>query len=77
MRGADRSRMADLTGRLIVTVSRLAQDVLKSAGRNRAEYVGPWLPDPLITEAVMAGPAAPAGPRARPIRPTTSRSTNR
>lgn len=27
-------------------------DILKSAGRKRTEYVGPWLPEPLQTETV-------------------------
>ncbi|QDG75227.1 RNA polymerase sigma factor SigJ [Labrenzia sp. PHM005] len=30
-------------------------DILKSAGRQRVDYVGPWLPEPLQTETV-AGP---------------------
>ncbi|MBS8261616.1 RNA polymerase sigma-70 factor [Roseibium polysiphoniae] len=30
-------------------------DILKSAGRRRVDYVGPWLPEPLQTETV-AGP---------------------
>ena len=31
------------------TASRLALDVLKSARRQREEYVGPWLPEPMLT----------------------------
>ncbi|MFD2078534.1 RNA polymerase sigma-70 factor, ECF subfamily [Actinopolymorpha cephalotaxi] len=39
----------DLTGWLVVTVSRLGVDALRSARRRREEYVGPWLPEPLVT----------------------------
>ncbi|MGW5265438.1 RNA polymerase sigma factor SigJ [Microbispora sp. NPDC004025] len=38
----------DVTGWLVVTVSRLALDVLRSARRRREEYVGPWLPEPVL-----------------------------
>lgn len=34
---------------LTTTASRIALDVLKSARRQREEYVGPWLPEPLLT----------------------------
>jgi len=40
----------DLEGWLITTVSRLALDTLKSARVQREAYVGPWLPEPLVTE---------------------------
>ena len=32
------------------TVTRLCLDVLKSARRKRENYVGPWLPDPVVEE---------------------------
>lgn len=54
---ADRDGIDDLTGWLIVTVARLAQDVLKSARKRREAYVGPWLPEPLVTEGHVADPA--------------------
>ncbi|TKK90906.1 sigma-70 family RNA polymerase sigma factor [Herbidospora galbida] len=38
----------DVEGWLVVTVSRLALDVLKSARKRREEYVGPWLPEPVV-----------------------------
>lgn len=38
----------DVEGWLVVTVSRLALDVLKSARKRREEYVGPWLPEPIV-----------------------------
>lgn len=46
---ADRAQIRDVTGWLVVTVSRLALDVLRSARMRREEYVGPWLPEPLRT----------------------------
>ncbi|MUN40636.1 MULTISPECIES: RNA polymerase sigma factor SigJ [Actinomadura] len=49
LRSADRARIEDLTGWLIVTTARLARDVLRSARYRREEYVGPWLPEPLVT----------------------------
>jgi RNA polymerase sigma-70 factor (ECF subfamily) len=41
----------DVTGWLVVTTSRLALDVVRSARRRRESYVGPWLPEPLVTRA--------------------------
>jgi RNA polymerase sigma-70 factor, ECF subfamily len=35
---------------LSTVVSRRCLDVLKSAQRRREEYVGPWLPEPLLTD---------------------------
>ncbi|MGV9775378.1 RNA polymerase sigma factor SigJ [Streptosporangium sp. NPDC003464] len=52
---ADRAEIQDVTGWLVVTVSRLALDVLRSARVRREEYVGPWLPEPVVT--VEADPA--------------------
>ncbi|GAA4220032.1 RNA polymerase sigma-70 factor (ECF subfamily) [Streptosporangium album] len=48
---ADREQIQDITGWLVVTVSRLALDVLRSARVRREEYVGPWLPEPVVTGA--------------------------
>lgn len=48
---ADRAEIQDVTGWLVVTVSRLALDVLRSARVRREEYVGPWLPEPVVAEA--------------------------
>nr|BFE85422.1 hypothetical protein GCM10020093_080230 [Planobispora longispora] len=47
---ADRSQIDDVTGWLVVTVSRLALDVLRSARVRREKYVGPWLPEPVVTD---------------------------
>ncbi|WP_370027079.1 RNA polymerase sigma factor SigJ [Planotetraspora sp. GP83] len=46
----------DVTGWLVVTVSRLALDVLRSARHRREEYVGPWLPEPILTDPVLTAP---------------------
>src|SRR5262245_35291083 len=35
---------------LSAAVSRISIDVLRSARRRREEYVGPWFPEPLLTE---------------------------
>jgi RNA polymerase sigma-70 factor (ECF subfamily) len=38
----------DLTGWLVVVTARLALDHVRSARHRREEYVGPWLPEPLV-----------------------------
>ncbi|SMC63317.1 RNA polymerase sigma factor SigJ [Kibdelosporangium aridum] len=38
----------DVTGWLVVTTSRLALDYVRSARVRREQYVGPWLPEPLV-----------------------------
>ncbi|WP_318272497.1 RNA polymerase sigma factor SigJ [Microbispora triticiradicis] len=50
------AEIGDVVGWLVVTVSRLALDVLRSARHRREEYVGPWLPEPVLTGAVAGGP---------------------
>ncbi len=40
---------------LMTTVTRLALDRLKSAHARREQYVGPWLPEPLVTEPGPSG----------------------
>lgn len=47
----DTEAIEDLTGWLVVTTSRLALDVLRSARSRRETYVGPWLPEPVETGA--------------------------
>jgi RNA polymerase sigma-70 factor, ECF subfamily len=44
---------------LATVTTRLAIDVLRSARARRESYVGPWLPEPLLTDPA-AGPAAAA-----------------
>lgn len=38
---------------LVTVVTRLALDQLRSARRRREEYVGPWLPEPVLTAEVL------------------------
>jgi len=51
--GADRSEVREPEAFLRRTVTRLCLDQLKSARRQRETYVGPWLPDPVLFDAVM------------------------
>jgi RNA polymerase sigma-70 factor, ECF subfamily len=48
----------DVTGWLVVTVSRLALDELRSARHRREEYVGPWLPEPVVQSITAGTPGA-------------------
>jgi RNA polymerase sigma-70 factor (ECF subfamily) len=60
---ADRGEVADPRAYLVQVTSRLALDRLGSARARRESYVGPWLPEPLLTgpgvEPVGSAPAAP------------------
>ena len=47
--GADRGDVADPRAYLVRTTTRLALDRLASARSRREAYVGPWLPEPLLT----------------------------
>ncbi|MGY1742020.1 MULTISPECIES: RNA polymerase sigma factor SigJ [unclassified Blastococcus] len=58
---ADRSDVADPRAYLVRVTSRLALDRLRSARAQRETYVGPWLPEPLLTGTTPAA-AAPPGP---------------
>ena len=42
---------------LTAVVSRLCLDYLRSARVRREDYVGPWLPEPVLTAEAVAGPA--------------------
>jgi RNA polymerase sigma-70 factor (ECF subfamily) len=54
---ADRSDVEDERAFLVTVTSRLALDRLRAARTRRETYVGPWLPEPLLTEAsTTAGP---------------------
>jgi RNA polymerase sigma-70 factor (ECF subfamily) len=48
---ADLDDIADPTGWLVTVTSRLCLDRLRSADRQRRAYVGPWLPEPLLSTA--------------------------
>jgi RNA polymerase sigma-70 factor (ECF subfamily) len=45
----DQDEIRDLEGWMITTVSRLALDTLRSARVKREAYVGPWLPEPIVS----------------------------
>lgn len=54
---ADAAAIKDLRAWLTTTVSRLALDVLRSARHRREQYVGPWLPEPLVEDERAGDPA--------------------
>ncbi|XMA37410.1 RNA polymerase sigma-70 factor [Streptomyces albogriseolus] len=51
---ADRSQVADPKAYLTRIVSNVALERLRSARHRRETYVGPWLPEPILTEADTA-----------------------
>jgi RNA polymerase sigma-70 factor (TIGR02957 family) len=58
---ADRSEVTDPRAYLVQVTTRLALDRLRSAQSRRERYVGPWLPEPLLTAPpVASGPPAPS-----------------
>jgi len=60
---ADRSQVSDPRAYLVRITTRLALDRLGSAQARRETYVGPWLPEPLMTGAVpVGGGGAPPDP---------------
>lgn len=50
----DRQAVAEPRAFLITTTTRICLDVLKSARARREEYVGPWLPDPVVDTESLA-----------------------
>jgi RNA polymerase sigma-70 factor, ECF subfamily len=52
--GADRDNVADPRAFLMTTTTRLCLDMLTSARARREEYVGPWLPEPVLDTAALA-----------------------
>ncbi|WP_371481404.1 RNA polymerase sigma-70 factor [Kitasatospora sp. NBC_00315] len=48
--GATRTRPVSTKAFLAAVVTRIAIDVLRSARVRREEYVGPWLPEPLLSD---------------------------
>ncbi|AXQ28597.1 RNA polymerase sigma-70 factor [Solimonas sp. K1W22B-7] len=52
--GTDRATVEQPRAFLGRTVTRLCLDELKSARMQREEYIGPWLPEPLLDEAALA-----------------------
>jgi RNA polymerase sigma-70 factor (ECF subfamily) len=57
---ADRGDVVDERAYLVRIVSRLALDRLDSARARRESYVGPWLPEPLLTGRTPVASAPPA-----------------
>jgi RNA polymerase sigma-70 factor (TIGR02957 family) len=57
---ADRDDVADERAYLVRITTRLALDRLTSARARRESYVGPWLPEPLLTGTVPVTSAPPA-----------------
>jgi RNA polymerase sigma-70 factor (ECF subfamily) len=53
---ADRREVVDQRAYLVRITSRLALDRLRSARAQRETYVGPWLPEPLLTPTTTAAP---------------------
>ena len=48
-RGADQSSIRSPKAFMTTIVTRLCLDRLKSAQKTREEYIGPWLPEPVLT----------------------------
>ncbi len=52
--GTDRDRMSEPRAFLTTTTTRICLDMLTSARARREEYVGPWLPEPVVDTAALA-----------------------
>jgi RNA polymerase sigma-70 factor (ECF subfamily) len=52
--GADRDQVADPRAFLMTTTARICLDMLSSARARREEYVGPWLPEPIVDTEALA-----------------------
>src|SRR5262245_29823885 len=46
--GADRANVSDPRAFLMTTTTRICLDMLTSARARHEEYVGPWLPEPVV-----------------------------
>jgi RNA polymerase sigma-70 factor (ECF subfamily) len=51
---ADRDQVRDPRAFLMTTTARICLDLLTSARARREEYVGPWLPEPVVDTAALA-----------------------
>jgi RNA polymerase sigma-70 factor (ECF subfamily) len=51
---ADRDGVLDPRAFLMTTTARICLDMLTSARARREEYVGPWLPEPVVDTAALA-----------------------
>ncbi len=52
--GADRNKVSDTRAFLMTTTTRICLDMLTSARARREEYVGQWLPEPVVDAAALA-----------------------
>lgn len=52
--GADRNKVLDARAFLMTTTARICLDMVTSARARREEYVGPWLPEPVVDTAALA-----------------------
>jgi RNA polymerase sigma-70 factor (ECF subfamily) len=52
--GADRDRVSDPRAFLMTTTARICLDMLTSARARHEEYVGPWLPEPVLDTEALA-----------------------
>jgi len=52
--GADRDKVSDPRAFLMTTTTRICLNILTSARARREEYVGPWLPEPVVDTAALA-----------------------
>ncbi|MFI5956188.1 RNA polymerase sigma-70 factor [Cryptosporangium sp. NPDC051539] len=59
---ADRSLVADPRAYLVRIVTNTAMDRLRSARARRETYVGPWLPEPILTASPDPASLDPASP---------------
>ena len=50
----ERASVSDPSAFLMTTTTRICLDVLTSARARREEYVGPWLPEPVLDTAALA-----------------------
>jgi RNA polymerase sigma-70 factor (ECF subfamily) len=51
---ADRDKVLDPRAFLMTTTTRICLDMLTSARARREQYVGPWLPEPVVDAAALA-----------------------
>lgn len=58
--GADQAAIQSPEAWLVTVTTRLAVDQLRRAGKERAEYPGPWLPEPIATDAAGITGSTPA-----------------
>jgi len=50
---ADRGRVSNAKAFLMTTTTRICIDMLTSARAHREEYIGPWLPEPILDAAAL------------------------